>query len=253
MALTTTWQRDKAPVVRTASMKLIAESYTLRCDAKQAEKCFADFIRTMAGIEVVQLGEFFPKPFVKGYQPRYLETLDPDGIPVISTLAIQKLRINTEACRFISQDDFDSLPDDRKLKKGDVLLTMDGGTSIGKPVYFDLDEDYTVDSHVSILRPERLDPLVLVYLLASPFGQLQFQQAESGASGQTAVTEEDIRRFVFPKAEATRIKDLAAELHGERIAIEKDNAGLAQREESAWRKFNESLLKEARRPKKSAS
>ncbi|GAG19405.1 unnamed protein product, partial [marine sediment metagenome] len=86
----------------------------------------------------------------------------------------------------------------RKPRPGDVLLTMDGGTSIGKPVLFDLEDDFATDSHVAILRPVGLDPKLLVYLLASQLGQLQFQQAESGASGQTAVTEADVRRFRFP-------------------------------------------------------
>jgi hypothetical protein len=79
-----------------------------------------------------------------------------------------------------------------------VLLTVDGGTSIGKPVLFDLSGDWAVDSHVAILRPVGLDAALLVYLLASPLGQLQFQRAESGASGQTSVTETDLRRFRFP-------------------------------------------------------
>jgi len=236
------WARDRAPVANTASLKLVAESYTLRCDAKQAESSFRDFMRAMSGIEVVQLGLYFPRPFIKGTQPQYLETLNPEGVPVINTLAIQKMRINVEACRYISEDAFEKLNDERKLRKGDVLLTLDGGTSIGKPVYFDLDEEFTVDSHVAILRPEGIDPLVLVYLLASPFGQLQFQLAESGASGQTAVTEEDIRRFVFPKTQASRLAKLVSTLHQEREGVLKQVQVLEQREREAWEQFNEAFL-----------
>lgn len=247
MAMTTTWERDKTPIARTASLKLVAQSYTLRCDAKQAEKCFQDFGRSMSRIDLVQLGSFFPRPFVKGVQPKYLETLDPDGVMVVSTLAIQRMRIVTDACRYISQEDFDRLSGDRKLKKDDVLLTMDGGTSIGKPVLFDLEDDYTVDSHISILRPEGIAPVALVYLLASPFGQLQFQQAESGASGQTAVTEEDIRRFVFPRSDVERLTKLVADLHIERMGVQKEREVLDHREKAAWRTFNEALLKEAKR------
>lgn len=245
MALTTPWERDKTPVARAGSLRLVAQSYTLRCDAKQAEKCFHDFRRAMSRIEIVQLGSYFPRPFVKGAQPKYLESLDPEGVAVVSTLAIQRLRIVTDACRYISQGDFDRLSEDRRLRPGDVLLTMDGGTSIGKPVLFDLDEDYTVDSHISILRPDGIAPLALVYLLASPFGQLQFQQAESGASGQTAVTEEDIRRFVFPRSHVERLAALVDGLHKERTAVEKEREALDRREDAAWKKFNEALLKGA--------
>lgn len=252
MAVNIKWERDRCPVTRTGSLKLVGQSYTLRCDAKQAEKCFYDFQTAMGRIEVVQLGCFFPRPFVKGAQPKYLETLDPEGVPVINTLAIQKLRINIEACRHISEDDFERLSEERRLRQGDVLLTLDGGTSIGKPVYFQLDDDFTVDSHVAILRPEGIDPLVLVYLLASPFGQLQFQLAESGASGQTAVTEEDIRRFVFPKTQAATLSKLVSTLHKERGVVGKEAAVLEQREREAWQQFNEALINGAAKKRKDA-
>jgi hypothetical protein len=239
------WQRDNCPVVRTSSLALIASSYTLRCDAKQAERCFDDFRRTMRKMELIRLGDLFPKPFIKGSQPKYLESLDPEGAPVVNTLSIQNLSINRDACRYISEEDFEALEPERKLRKGDVLLTMDGGTSIGKPVLFDLDEDFTVDSHVAILRPEGMDPLVLVYLLASPFGQLQFQQAESGASGQTAVTEEDVRRFVFPKVEVKSLTEFVATLDAERQSVGKQISGLREKESAAWSKFNSALIGEA--------
>jgi hypothetical protein len=242
MAIAQEWHRDRPPIVRKSSLSLVAGSYTLRCDVKQAEKCFDDFKRAMSNVEVVQLGSFFPRPFVKGIQPAYLETLDPDGVPVINTLSIQRLRINQEACRYISQEDFDDLSEDRKLRRGDVLLTMDGGTSIGKPVYFDLDEDYTVDSHIAILRPSGIEPLALVYLLASPIGQLQFRQAESGASGQTAVTEEDVRRFIFPKINSEKLTDIVSDLDNELREVMEKAATLDQRKDEAWGVFNNKLF-----------
>lgn len=45
--------------------------------------------------------------------------------------------------------------------------------------------------------------------VASPIGQLQFNRAESGASGQTSVTEEDLRRFRFPTKLLAQIDALA--------------------------------------------
>lgn len=245
MAVATFLERDRTPVVRWGSLSHISQSYTLRCDAKQSEKCFSDFTQVMSGVGVVQLGSYFPRPFSKGIQPAYLETLDAEGVPVISTIAIQHLSIIIEACRYITQEDFDQLSEERKLKSGDVLVTMDGGTSIGKPVLFELDEDFTVDSHIAILRPEGLAPLALVYLLASPLGQLQFQQAESGASGQTAVTEEDIRRFVFPRTELETLNELVINLHSERMSIQSIRQELDGREAAAWHSFNQALLRVA--------
>ena len=68
---------------------------------------------------VFYLGELLPEPLVKGSQPAYIDGTE--GIPVINTLSIQKLKINTDDCRYISEDDFEDLPDARKLKQGDVL------------------------------------------------------------------------------------------------------------------------------------
>lgn len=122
-------------------------------------------------------------------------------------------------------------------------MTMDGGTSIGKSVLFDLDGDYTVDSHVAILRPVGISPKALVYLLASPAGQLQFNKAESGASGQTAVTEEDLRRFLFKKSLLKKIEQLSDELDSKRIDICEKKEKLDREEQDAWNKFSKACLK----------
>lgn len=238
--------RQKTPMVMTASLSLISRSYTLRCDSKQAERRFAEFEAFISSVEHFYLGDFLPTTFVKGAQPRYIESLDPDGIPVINTLAIQNLSINTEACRYITQEAYDALEDEKKPKKNDVLLTMDGGTSIGKSVLFELEDQYAIDSHVAILRPIGLDPKVLVYLLASPLGQLQFQCAESGASGQTAVTEEDVRRFRFPAIHKDEMKKLVMYLDTQLVRLKKLAITLKEREEQAWTRFDEAIVERTR-------
>lgn len=218
----------------------ITATATLRCDAKQFEGRFDPIKELRSKNDYFFLGELLPAPLVKGGQPSYIE--DGTGVPVINTLSIQKMRIHAEDCRFISEDDFDRLPSSKKLKKNDVLLTMDGGTSIGKSAVFHLEGNYTVDSHVAILRPAGISSKALVYLLASPFGQLQFNKAESGASGQTAVTEEELRRFIFPKPLLENIEELSAQLDKKRRQIEKRREKLDREESAAWKSFVQSYL-----------
>jgi hypothetical protein len=67
---------------------------------------------------------------------------------------------------------------------------------------------------------------------------LQFDRAESGASGQTAVTEDDIRRFMFPDVEMERLEDLVGELKRKRIQIHEQIEELKSRETTAWEEFN---------------
>jgi len=247
MVMTPDFSREKMPLAMTASLSLVAKSHTIRCDARQAEKRFAEFEVFISSVEHFYLGDFLPNAFVKGKQPQYIESLEPSGVPVINTLAIQQLSIRVEECRFITQEDYDALDDERKPKKNDVLLTVDGGPSIGKPVSFDLEEDYAIDSHIAILRPVSLDPKWLVYLLASPLGQVQFQQAESGASGQTGVTEEDVRRFRFPVIKEQDIEQILGDLDRERAKIVELASTMREAEERAWGEFNLGIASKARR------
>lgn len=226
----------------TASLSLIANSHTLRCDAKQAEKRFIWMEKFFSSVKHFNLGDLLPYPLVKGVQPKYIESLEPEGIPVINTISIQRLRLNTVLCRYITNEDYESIDNERKPRKKDVLLTMDGGTSIGKPVVFNLEGDFAIDSHIAILRPRDLDPEYLVYLLASPLGQLQFQRAESGASGQTAVTEEDIRRFRFPILDQKDIKAIIKKVSQGLVSLEKSMRELQEKEMKIWEEFNDFLL-----------
>lgn len=238
------FKKEKYPIIRTSSLVDIAKSHSLRCDSKQSETRFSELDAMVEGKEVCFLSEFLPEPLVKGTQPVYLqeENEKKKGVPIINTLSIQKMKINKEDCRYISKGDFELLNKNRILRKGDVLLTMDGGTSIGKPVLFDLDGDYSIDPHVAILRPKGISPKALVYLLASPIGQLQFQRFESGASGQTAVTEEDIRRFVVPKSAITELKKHVESLDKEKIRIENSHLQLKKDEAVMWEVFSKNIL-----------
>lgn len=210
-------KRKDYPIHNKTKLSDIRKTHSLRCDAKQFEEKFSELQKMIDVEDTFYLGELIPHPLVKGGQPSYIDGTD--GVPVINTLSIQHLQINVEDCRYISEEDFEGIHESRKLKKSDVLLTMDGGTSIGKSVVFDLDGNFTVDSHVAIIRPVGISANAMVYLLASSMGQLQFKKAESGASGQTAVTEEDLRRFQFPRALLRNIEHLAEDLDKKLKAI----------------------------------
>lgn len=95
---------------------------------------------------------------------------------------------------------------------------------------------------MAILRPKGISPKALVFLLASPIGQLQFQRFESGASGQTAVTEEDLRRFVIPKSAIAKLEDYIDQLAEERTRIESERVKLEQDEAKMWANFTRKVI-----------
>lgn len=224
------------PRVMRASLADVASSFAFRCDAKQAEPRFRDFDKWIDSVPHFVFGDCLPDPIVKGSQPVYSDSDEEGLISVITTMAIQNLTVELPSCRKATVADY-GFDDVRRPRHRDVLLTVDGGTSIGKPALFDLDGDYAVDSHVAILRPDGVDPTLLVHLLASPLGQLQFQRAESGSTGQTAVTEDDMRRFRFPllgaAAEARAIADVR---HARSEARRLRDEAIA-REEEGWEEF----------------
>ncbi|BBK39855.1 hypothetical protein STAQ_49330 [Allostella sp. ATCC 35155] len=196
------------PLRARCSLSAVARSPTFRIDAKQAAPSSVQLDAILDRVPTFYLNEFLPEPFVKGRQPIYLDDTQDEGAMVINTGAVRPLGITFGLCRRISSSDFEGLAPARKLRDGDVLLTTDGGTSIGKVAVFKtpsgedgtlMECGFTVDSHVAVLRPCGISPVLLAYLLCSPMGQIQFQRAESGASGQTAVSEEDVRRFRFPR------------------------------------------------------
>ena len=107
---------------------------------------------------------------------------------------------------------------------------MDGGVSIGKPLHFTSCQEMTMDSHIVALRPDGIGPLSLAYLLASPLCQIQFRQAESGASGQTSVTEDDVRRFKIPSSLLENIEQVALKIDCKRTQIQTKRHELNEQE-----------------------
>jgi restriction endonuclease S subunit len=103
---------------------------------------------------------------------------------------------------------------------------------------------------VAILRPHGLDAKVLTYLLASPLGQLQFQRAESGASGQTGVGEDDLRRFRFPVLSKQEAQKLVEALDADLRKIKKAKRKLQRQERQVWSKFDQTITAKAKRRSK---
>lgn len=228
-------QMSKFPRHKETDLHSIANNFYLRCDAKQFNDEYQALMK-LDDDEFVYLGDLLPNPLIRGSQPKYVT----DGVvSVINTLSIQKLQINVNDCRKITQDAFNMLEEARVLKKGDVLLTLDGGTSIGKSALFELDGDYTVDSHVAIIRnPVKISPKSLVYLLASPLCQMQFKKMESGASGQTSVTEDDLRRLIIPIQVLNNIESKTLMVDQRLLQIRDKRQALDIEEAEAWKELD---------------
>lgn len=103
--------------------------------------------------------------------------------------------------------------DERKLEKGDILINSTGVGTAGRVTMFDLDGDYVVDSHITILRLDRTKALpdyVLQY-----FCDLGFKTIEAmalGQSGQIELALETIKNIKIPLPSLNDQKKIVAQI-----------------------------------------
>lgn len=87
--------------------------------------------------------------------------------------------------RYYVDDSF--VVDERNLQKGDLLINSTGVGTAGRVTLFDIDGDYVVDSHITIVRlnKEKVLPKYALYALAT----IGFKTIESMANGQSGQIE----------------------------------------------------------------
>jgi len=190
----------------TCDLKTISDRNSFRCDAKLDINYFKKVNEIFEILPYRKLGDFFSNPFLKGKQPIYLADQESDGIHVISTLAIQDHSIIKENCKKVSSEIYDNSEDALNPQIGDILLTLDGATSVGKPVYFDKEEEFGIDSHIGIIRLDSPEHAKLIsLLLGSKLCNAQFRMLESGATSMS-ISESDIRDLKIPFLDADQIE-----------------------------------------------
>ncbi|MBR9706082.1 N-6 DNA methylase [Candidatus Pacearchaeota archaeon] len=89
--------------------------------------------------------------------------------------------------------------DNRKLEIGDILINSTGVGTAGRVNYFDLTGDYTVDSHITIVRPDqnKIIPKIILYSLAY-IGFDVLEKMAEGQSGQIELSPETIKNLKIP-------------------------------------------------------
>jgi restriction endonuclease S subunit len=86
--------------------------------------------------------------------------------------------------------------DNRKLERGDILINSTGVGTAGRVTYFDLEGEYVVDSHITILRPDitKVSPKFLFYTIAN-IGFDNLEKMAEGQSGQVELSLEIIKNI----------------------------------------------------------
>jgi hypothetical protein len=92
-------------------------------------------------------------------------------------------------------------------QKGDILITLDGAVSVGKPVLFSSDESFGIDSHIGrVCLVSSSYTEIVPQLLGSALCQAQFRLYETGATSRS-INEVELRRIRIPELSAKQIDD----------------------------------------------
>lgn len=99
--------------------------------------------------------------------------------------------------RYFVNDNF--ISDERNLLKGDLLINSTGVGTAGRVTYFDIDGDYVVDSHITIVRLDTkiLLPKFALYSLCH-IGFKNIENMATGQSGQIELSIDTIKKIRIP-------------------------------------------------------
>ncbi len=136
----------------------------------------------MKGWETKKLGEVCDL-IARGVAPKYLET---GGARVVNQKCVRDHAINFDLARRHDHT-AKAVPKDRYIRAGDVLVNSTGTGTLGRvaQVRQEPDEPTTVDTHVTIVRPQakRFFPDFFGYILIKIEDEIA--ASGEGASGQT--------------------------------------------------------------------
>lgn len=113
--------------------------------------------------------------------------------------------------RFYVSDTFVS--DERNLIKGDILINSTGVGTAGRVTLFDLDGDFVVDSHITIVRINNdiAIPKYILYALAN-IGFKTIESMANGQSGQIELALDTIKGINIPLPSIDKQKEIVDEI-----------------------------------------
>lgn len=138
--------------------------------------------------------------------------------------------------RYYVSDSF--ISDERNLQKGDILINSTGVGTAGRVTLFDLEGDFVVDSHITIVRlnQEKALPKYVLYALAN-IGFKNIEAMATGQSGQIELALPTVNSIRIPLPDIKTQKDIVSEIEG----IEKE-MNLLEREISEMEKKKNKIL-----------
>lgn len=136
------------------------------------------------------------------------------GIPFLSVKDMSSGKLNFENTKFISIEEHNILTSRCKPQEGDLLISKVGSTGI--PLIIDTKIDFSIFVSLALVKffPQFLNSKYLLYLILSPFVQLQVQRDTRGVGNKNWVLKSISNTLMIlpPLAEQKRIVEKIEEL-----------------------------------------
>lgn len=135
----------------------------------------------------------------------------------------------------------DFILDERKLEKGDILINSSGVGTAGRVTLFNLDGIFVVDSHVTILRPNK--DIVLPDFVLQSLAKIGFKNIEAmamGQSGQIELTIPTIQNIKIPLpslSEQQKIVSEIEQIEAKIKVLETEIAAIPKQKEAILKKY----------------
>ncbi|HIF9328506.1 TPA: restriction endonuclease subunit S [Photobacterium damselae] len=130
----------------------------------------------------------------RGIAPKYTEIID-GAATVVNQKCIRDYQVNLELAR-LNDLSKRKVPTEKLVQKYDVLVNSTGVGTLGRVGQFLGNEaNLTVDTHVTIVRPDKdvIDPLFFGYLMKSK--QSLIESFATGTTGQTELSRDSIKEM----------------------------------------------------------
>jgi hypothetical protein len=196
----------------TVPLEQCGESELLRMDGRFHRLDTREAIKCLDSVAVVRLANLLAGEILRNKQPRILLDDQEFGPGVVATTTVQDGQVITELTKATTDEDIEQAGE-RRLRHGDLLLTMDGEGSLGKAAVFVDDYAAIPDSHVGVLRlREPTLALAIACFLNSSVGQAQLLVVTTGSTGQTQVSRQDVLNLRIPQSVLEKAPEITARL-----------------------------------------
>jgi type I restriction enzyme S subunit len=167
----------------------------------------------------------------RGRGPTYVST---GGVPVLNQKCVRWHRLERQHLKLTAREAYERLPPELHLKIGDILWNSTGTGTIGRALVYDGSfPELTVDSHVTIVRPNSVEAKFLGYLIETTHVQHLVVDGHVGSTNQQELPRSFVEGLPIPLAPlaeqrriVARIDELFAEIAEGEAALREARKGL---------------------------